>query len=158
MPIQFVPVIVLLALLSGCGGNKDESSRSDVVSGTAEWPVAGKPQARLPATQELAIGEKVYKSSCSLCHRIGLSGAPRLGDGREWALRFAQGKEVLYDRAINGYRGSRGSMPSRGSNAKLSDSEVRAAVDYMVWYSVPASHDPLDSHMFPTISKQTTIR
>lgn len=154
MQKQFVPVIILFVLLSGCGGNQDETSQPDRVSAVAELPASEK----LPVTHQFAIGEKVYKGSCSLCHRIGLSGAPRLGDRKDWTMRFAQGKEILYDRAINGYRGSKGSMPSRGSNAKLSENEVRAAVDYMVWYSVPESRTPLGSHMFPATTKQFTIR
>lgn len=146
---------MLFALLSGCGGTKDETSQPDRVSAVAELPAS---EMSPPVTQNLAIGEKVYKSSCSLCHRIGLSGAPRLGDRKDWTARFAQGKEILYDRAINGYRGSKGSMPSRGSNTKLSGNEVRAAVDYMVWYSVPESRNPLGSYMLPGTTRQPAIR
>jgi len=86
----------------------------------------------------LAIGEGVYKSTCSICHKSGLNGAPRIGSKKDWESRLAQGNEVLYDRAINGYRGSKGSMPSRGSNPRLSEAEVKAAVDYMVLHSIPS--------------------
>ena len=40
--------------------------------------------------------------------------------------------DALYDRAINGYQGSSGFMPAKGGNISLSDTEVRAAVDFMV--------------------------
>jgi cytochrome c5 len=110
------------------------------------------------ARHDPATGERVYRNTCSLCHRLGLKGAPRLGDTEDWGQRLAQGSEVLYDRAIKGYRGKKGSMPSRGSNAKLSGDEVRAAVDYMVWYSVPKSRGTFGSHVFSATAKQFTIR
>lgn len=106
---------------------------------------------------DLAAGEKIYRNTCSICHRLGLKGAPRLGDKEDWVLRLTQGNEILYGHAVKGYRGSKGSMPSRGSNAKLSDDEVKAAVDYMVWYSVPKPHDPFGSRVFSTTTKQSTM-
>lgn len=111
-----------------------------------------------PALRDLATGEKVYRNTCSICHRLGQRGAPRLGDTEDWMLRLAQGNETLYAHAINGYRGNKGSMPSRGSNARLSGDEVKAAVDYMVWYSVPGSHGSLGSHLFSAMPKPFTIR
>jgi len=59
---------------------------------------------------------------------------------KEWDSRIAQGNEILYDRAINGYRGSKGFMPPRGANIKLSESEVKAAVDYMVAHTMQAGY------------------
>lgn len=94
--------------------------------------------AAAPDAANLAVGEKVYKSTCSICHKSGLNGAPRMGRKQDWESRLAQGNEVLYSHAINGYRGSKGSMPSRGSNPRLSEAEVRAAVDYIVANAVPS--------------------
>jgi hypothetical protein len=73
-------------------------------------------------------------------------------------LRLARGNEILYVHAVKGYRGSKGSMPSRGSNAKLSEDEVKAAVDYMVWYSMPKPHGPFGSQVFSATTKQFTMR
>jgi cytochrome c5 len=61
-----------------------------------------------------------------------------MGSKKDWEPRIAQGNDILYSRAINGYRGSKGSMPSRGSNPRLSEAEVKAAVDYMVANAVPS--------------------
>ena len=94
--------------------------------------------AAAPDLATLAIGEKVYKSTCSICHKSGLNGAPRMGNRKDWESRLSQGNEILYSRAINGYRGSKGSMPSRGSNPRLSETEVRAAVDYIVVHAIPS--------------------
>ena len=87
---------------------------------------------------ESTPGAKTYKSTCSICHKSGLHGAPRFGNRGDWAPRVANGNELLYEHAIKGYRGDKGLMPARGSNYKLSDAEVKAAVDYMVAYSLPA--------------------
>ncbi len=139
MPKKFVAVVASLALLTVYDARKSEA---------AELPQAGK----------VSIGEKAYRNTCSICHRLGVNGAPRLGDTEDWALRFAQGNEVLYSRAIKGYRGKKGSMPARGSNARLSDEEVKAAVDYMVQHSVPKSRGPLGSHLFSNTARPFTIR
>ena len=45
---------------------------------------------------------------------------------------IAQGDEVLYKHALEGFNGAKGSMPARGGNASLKDDEVKSAVDYMV--------------------------
>lgn len=147
MQKQLGAAAALLVLLSVSDAGKAE---------TAGTPPSAPMKSSAP--HDPASGEKVYRNTCSICHRLGLRGAPRLGDTEDWTLRLAQGSEILYDRAINGYRGKKGSMPSRGSNARLSEDEVRAAVDYMVWYSVPKSRGSLGSHLFPTTAKQFTIR
>ena len=66
------------------------------------------------------------------CHGTGVAGAPRIGDKADWGPRVAQGKQVLYDRAIKGYTGQKGAMPPKGGATQLSDDEVKAAVDFMV--------------------------
>ena len=148
MQKQTLIVIALLALLSGCGGKSKEvavpSPAATTNPGVATAPkppsVAppneAKPQA-VATAPDLVTGEKVYKGTCSICHKSGLKGAPRMGKKQDWEARLAQGNEVLYERAIKGYIGKKGSMPSRGSNAKLSENEVKAAVDYMVAHAIP---------------------
>lgn len=77
-------------------------------------------------------GEAIYNQLCIACHAVQGLGAPIVGDTEQWAARIAQGKEMLYTRAINGYTGPEGyMMPPRGGG-QLSDEEVKAAVDYMV--------------------------
>jgi cytochrome c5 len=48
-----------------------------------------------------------------------------LGDKAAWGPRIAAGN--LYASALKG----KGAMPAKGGNAALSDSDVKAAVDYM---------------------------
>lgn len=80
------------------------------------------------------VGKTVYDGLCVNCHGIPAMAAmiPQTGDAAAWAARVEQGNEVLYDHAINGFVGEMGMMPARGSNPKLTDDEVKAAVDYMV--------------------------
>ena len=77
-----------------------------------------------------ASAEETYKSTCSICHDAGVGGAPKLGDKAAWTPRIKQGKEVLYKVSIEGKPGT--AMIAKGGNAKLSDAEVKAAVDYML--------------------------
>ena len=73
-------------------------------------------------------GEKVYETTCVVCHSAGISGAPKLGDKSAWAQRLAKGKESLVSSALKG----KGLMPAKGSNPKFDDEDIRAAVEYMV--------------------------
>lgn len=78
-------------------------------------------------------GPQVYNSACLACHGAGVGGAPLLGDTDAWAARVAQGQDVLYEHAINGYQGPNGGyMPPKGGRLDLSDDEVRSAVDYIL--------------------------
>ena len=78
-------------------------------------------------------GPQVYNNACNACHGSGAGGAPITGDTAVWAPRIAQGIDVLYDHAINGFDGDAVTpMLAKGGRADLSDDEVRSAVDYMV--------------------------
>jgi len=77
-------------------------------------------------------GPQVYNSACLVCHGSGVGGAPMISDAAAWESRIAQGNEMLYQHAIEGYTGQTGYMPPKGARMDLSDDDVRAAVDYMV--------------------------
>ena len=78
-------------------------------------------------------GPQVYNTACLACHGSGVGGAPILGDVDAWAARVAQGDDVLYEHAINGFQGPGGGyMPPKGGRLDLSDDEVRSAVDYIL--------------------------
>lgn len=136
MKKQILTAIASLAFLSGYGEHEAVAATPDATTQTVPQAQNGAgPQAPAP---DLATGEKVYKSTCSICHQSGLRGAPRMGSSQDWEARLAQDREVLYDRAVNGYRGKKGNMPSRGSNTKLSAEEVKASVDYMIEHAIPS--------------------
>lgn len=80
----------------------------------------------------LKQGRNVWLENCHGCHAFGIAGAPIPMQPDEWKQRLKKGKPVLYEHALNGFFGPDDTMmPARGGNSKLSDDEVRAAVDYM---------------------------
>ena len=114
-----VLLLACAAALAACG--KQEAA--------APAPAAA-PVAAAPAPDN-AVGKSVYGKTCSLCHAAGVAGAPKPGDKADWGPRIAQGNDVLYKHALEGFTGAKGMMPPRGTGASLSDDEVKAAVDYM---------------------------
>jgi len=108
-----------------------QSAQSSV--GAAEGELVG-------AAVDLS-GEAVYKSACVACHGAGIAGAPRFGDKASWAARIAQGTDVLYAHALQGYQGTSGYMPPKGGRTDLSDRSVVNTVDYMI-AAVPPSAAP----------------
>lgn len=75
-----------------------------------------------------ASGQKVYESFCASCHATGSLHAPKVGDRQAWSAHIEHGMHHMVDNAIRGV----GSMPPKGGNPRLSDDEIRAAVEYMV--------------------------
>jgi len=75
-----------------------------------------------------AEGKAVYDQTCHVCHGTGLAGSPKFGDKSAWAPRIATGVPALYNAALHGLN----AMPPKGGNTALTDSQVKAAVDYMV--------------------------
>ena len=106
------------ALLAACG--KQEPAAPAAPGGA---PVA---------TADNAAGKSVYNKSCALCHAAGVAGAPKPGDKADWAPRIAQGNDLMYKHAIEGFTGTKGMMPPRGGASSLSDADVKVAVDFMV--------------------------
>jgi cytochrome c5 len=98
---------------------------------------AGAPVAKtVPEPEPVATtmtGPQVYNAACNVCHGSGVGGAPIVGDVAAWTARIAQGSDLLYDHAINGFQGDAPTpMLPKGGRVDLSDQEVRDAVDYMV--------------------------
>ncbi|MEZ5562026.1 MAG: c-type cytochrome [Gammaproteobacteria bacterium] len=129
-----LPVTALAVLLSACGPQapaSPESAASAAADTTVSAPAATV-AANADAAAETASGKAIYSRSCSICHATGTAGAPKPGDIADWEPRLAQGMDVLYKHAIEGFSGSKGVMPARGGAANLSDEEVKASVDFML--------------------------
>ena len=86
-----------------------------------------EPTSKLASAVQRSGGE-VVQAYCAKCHQTGAEGAPKIGDRAAWIPRLKQGFEVLVGSAIKGH----GPMPSRGDAAGLTDSEIRAAIAYMI--------------------------
>jgi cytochrome c5 len=72
-------------------------------------------------------GARAYQTACASCHARPGTGAPLVGDDAAWAVRRAQGADVLLAHTVNGYRG----MPPLGTCGLCSEAELRALVAYM---------------------------
>lgn len=111
------------------------------VTAAAPAPAAEAAPAQ-PATEVAATGaepapagdkgKKVFDGLCVSCHGSGIPGIPQKGDKIAWAPRIAQGKDTLYQHALQGFSGKSGMMmPPKGGGTNTDD-EVKAAVDFMV--------------------------
>lgn len=129
---SILPVTALAVLLSACGPQAPASpeSAASAAADTAESAPAAT--AAADAAAETAPGKAIYNRTCSICHATGTAGAPKPGDTADWEPRLAQGMDVVYKHAIEGFSGSKGVMPARGGAANLSDEEVKASVDFML--------------------------
>ena len=81
---------------------------------------------------QLTQGRVVWLANCEGCHGYGTAGAPVPMMPGDWRARLQKPRAVLYRHAIDGFFGPDDTMmPPRGGNEKLTDNDVRAAVDYM---------------------------
>lgn len=108
-----------------------ETALASAAAPSDKETTAPAPQLAQPPDQKAgagADGKSVYEASCAACHASGLAGAPKTGDKPQWAPRTAQGIDALYASALKG----KGAMPAKGGSPSLSDTQVNAAVDYLV--------------------------
>ncbi|PID46855.1 MAG: cytochrome c5 family protein [Proteobacteria bacterium] len=103
------------------------SEEADVVVAITEEKTVTKKAPVVTAANNEA-GARTYAANCFVCHDTGAAGSPKLGDSAAWEGRIAKGLDALYDAAINGVN----AMPARGGNPSLSDSDLKAAVLYMI--------------------------
>ena len=120
---------LLLLILAGCsGGDPAAEATTTTAIPTTTTTVASTTTADVPHP-----GKETYESACAVCHDGGAAGAPNFGDPDDgWTERIAQGVDVLYDHAVNGFEGADRMMPAKGGRRFLNDESVKAAVDYMV--------------------------
>ena len=104
-----------LLLLAACGSGQDSKPASAAAAPAAAAPAAS------PAIQ------KIYATTCSNCHGKPGTGAPQTGDIQAWAPRVAQGREIVLNHIINGYKG----MPPMGMCMQCSEDDFVAVAEYM---------------------------
>ena len=117
--------------LGACGDKKSTEAAAPAPAPAPAAAPAPAPAAAPAPVAENSVGRGVYGKTCALCHAAGVAGAPKPGDKADWGPRIAQGKDILYKHAIEGFTGEKGMMPARGGGASLSDDDVKAAVDFM---------------------------
>jgi cytochrome c5 len=84
-------------------------------------------KAQCVACHAAGAGEALYKQACVACHAAGVAGSPKFGDKEAWAPRIKTGLDMLTASVVKG----KGAMPPKGGSA-ASDTDIRAAVEYMV--------------------------
>ncbi|WP_309379863.1 c-type cytochrome [Cerasicoccus frondis] len=125
-----VCLLACLLLVSGCG---QEAKPVAVSEPKAEKPKLFDPMALKLSDPALIEGRELWVPRCGQCHISGLGGAPKIGDQKAWAPRIAQGKEILYQHAINGFSGPQMLvMPAKGGFTELTDEQIKLCVDFVV--------------------------
>ena len=70
----------------------------------------------------------MYQKVCSVCHAQGKLGAAMLGDKKAWAPLIEKNMDVLIRNTIDG----KGNMPPKGGCSECTNSDIIAAVKFMV--------------------------
>jgi cytochrome c5 len=106
------------------------------IAGQDNTALAIKPEGGATAAAGAAempkTGDELFQQTCSACHGTGIAGAPKAGDKAAWGPRIAQGKDTLYQHALQGFTGKAGMMPAKGGRTDAPDALVKEAVDHMV--------------------------
>jgi cytochrome c5 len=68
-----------------------------------------------------------YKQTCSICHGMGIAGAPKAFDKAAWEPRLALGMDVLVASVNNG----KNAMPPKGLCNDCTDDQYKALITHM---------------------------
>ena len=109
--------LLVSLVISACGQKSADSGST---------PPSAAPATMAVTSADPAV-QKIYDTTCKSCHGVPASGAPQAGDKAAWAPRVAQGKDVVIDHAINGFKG----MPPMGMCPQCSEKDFTALVEMM---------------------------
>jgi cytochrome c5 len=132
MPRSLLLAITLLLLVAAQTVGEPREDLSPAQPNMSGMPVAKETLSSGGRESMLAEGEAVFRRVCVRCHEKGISGAPKLGDREAWKVRIPTGIDNMVRNAIEGYQGNQGVHPPRGGDRNLSDTQIEAAVRYMV--------------------------
>ena len=77
-------------------------------------------------------GAESYEQYCSICHKVGVGGAPIVGETQAWSGRLENGVDSLIKNALDGMSSGTAVMPPKGGFTHLSDEAVEQAVRFML--------------------------
>ena len=126
--------VMCLTIFSGCTKTEENNHIISSQSTENESPTFDPMGLTLNSTN-LVRGRDIWIANCSVCHLEGLGGAPVIGNSKAWSWRIDKTIDTLYAHAIEGFYGDYGEMPARGGNDNLDDSEVKSAVDFVIYAS-----------------------
>ena len=129
-PISILCLYVLIAC-----SKTEENKRIISTQTTGNGSPVFDPMSLSLNSSHLLQGRQIWIANCSVCHLEGLGGAPVIGNSKAWSWRIDKTIDTLYSHAIEGYYGDYGEMPARGGNDNLDDSEVKLAVDFVIYAS-----------------------
>ncbi|WP_321807129.1 c-type cytochrome [Burkholderia sp. BCC1993] len=110
------------------GADASNAQAAAAMAAIAAIPKAGEKPAAAPTSADAAsAGKALYTQVCQACHAAGVLGAPKFGSKEDWAPRLKESMDTVYNYALHG----KGAMPPKGGSS-ASDTDVKAAVDYMV--------------------------
>ena len=116
MKITFSLLLIIPLLLAGQDGNTKKTAPDNNV-----------------AVGDVKAGEKVYMTTCFVCHGTNGKGAiPGVPDFTK-TTRLAQADSVLIAHITNGFQspGSVMPMPPKGGNANLTDKNIIDTIRYL---------------------------
>ena len=129
---------LLLGAWQASANHKSDESITTRITPVGHVCIQGQPcQTTAQATSETVAatpvvavrsGVDIYNTACAACHNSGAAGAPKLGDAQAWSTRTVKGLEGLLATAISGIN----AMPPRGLCMDCSDTELGAAIEYIL--------------------------
>ena len=126
---KFLVIISLFLINTVLAADKSTTGIRDRIAPLGQVNITHQETASSNTTASTPVksGEEIYKSKCVVCHRVGLAGAPKLGDKAAWAPRLAKGDDNLLSNVTNGFN----AMPPMGTCMDCSAADLKAAIDYM---------------------------
>ncbi len=86
----------------------------------------GQEETHLPAPDLTARQQKLFQTSCALCHAAQNSGAPQVGDD-SWNEKWAQGFDTLMRHTLKGTEG----MPPFGGCYGCSYDDLETLIQFL---------------------------
>jgi cytochrome c5 len=72
-------------------------------------------------------GEAIYTKACTVCHSMGVAGAPKAHDAAAWEPRLAKGVDALVTSVKSGLN----AMPPGGMCTDCTDEDYKKAIEFM---------------------------
>ncbi|PSJ80461.1 c-type cytochrome [Neisseria iguanae] len=127
-------IVILLATifffikLAGSGSFSDVDQTTESATQTRI-----RPTGQIALGDGIAVGERqgeaIFNKTCIQCHAADsiVPNAPKLENNGDWAPRIAQGFDILFNHALNGFN----AMPAKGGAADLTDQELKRVIVFM---------------------------